>query len=106
MPDTIVKPLPQPWTVGGKVATDIEMRPPLLGDLIEAEKEAHPGMNPHGFNAALAAITTVRAGDFTGPFTSAQFKAMRTKNWNAVRAVMEEADKLGEDSQPSPGQTS
>lgn len=98
---TVIKKLPFPWPVGAQVATDVEVRPALLEDLLEAEKEAHPGVSPTGFNVALACRQIVRAGTFTGPFTIGQFKAMRPANWYAIRDAVAEADELGEDVQPS-----
>lgn len=95
--NTVIKPLPAPWSVGGKQATDVEVRPALLDDLIEAEKEAHPGANPTAFNVALACRQIVRAGEYTGPFTIGLFKKMKPRTWYAIRQAMEEADALGED---------
>lgn len=95
--NTVIKPLPAAWNVGGQVAKEIEMRPPLLGDLLEAEKEANPALQPNAFNVALACQTMVRAGTFTGPFSIAQFKSMKPRNWNVIRDAMSEAELLGED---------
>lgn len=106
MPDTIIKPLPSPWSVGGTKAPDVELRAPLLEDLLEAEKEAHPAQSPNAFNVALAARTIVRAGTFTGPFTSGQFRKMKPRVWYAIRDAMQEADELGEELQPGQAPTS
>lgn len=96
MSQTVIKSLPFPWKVGGKDASEIEVRPPLLEDLMEAEEEAHPGARPTAFNVALACRQIVRAGDFTGPFTTGQFKGMKPKTWYAIREAMDEAERLGE----------
>lgn len=96
MSNTVIKTLPFPWKVGGGEANDIEVRPPTVEDLMEAEKEAHPGAQPTAFNVALACRQIVRAGTFVGPFTTGQFKAMKPKNFYVVREALEEADKLGE----------
>lgn len=94
---TVVKPLPKAWKIAGKIAKDIELREATLEDYIEAEKEANPTFAPNAFNAALAARTCVRAGDFTGPFAPGHFRTMQAKNWMAVRAAISEAEDLGED---------
>jgi phage FluMu protein gp41 len=105
-PLTVIKQLPAPWTVGAQTATEIELREPLLEDLLEAEKEANPGAQPNAFNVALAARTMVRAGKFTGPFTPGQFKAMKPRTWYAIREAMQEAEGMGEGEQPSQAQPS
>lgn len=103
---TIVKQLPRPWKVGGKMASDIELREATVDDFIEAERDANPAISPNAFNAALAARTCVRAGDFTGPFAPAHFKSMGAKNWYVVRAAINEAEELGEAEPAAPNQTS
>lgn len=99
---TITRKLPKSWSVGGKVATDIELREATLGDYIEAEKEANPAFAPNAFNAALAAITIVRAGAFTGPFVGNHFRTMSAANWKVVREALQEAETLGEDAPAAP----
>lgn len=106
MSNTISKKLPSAWSVGGTQATDVELRAPLLEDLLEAEKDAHPAQNPNAFNVALAARTMVRAGTFTGPFTPGQFNKLKPRVWYAIRDAMDEADKLGEELQPGQAPTS
>lgn len=93
---TVIKPLKKPWSVGGQMATDIEMREPTVNDLVEAEKEANPSVGPNAFQVQLACLTTVRAGTFTGPFAAGHFKKMGTSNWYVVREAMQEAEALGE----------
>ena len=97
---TVIKKLSSPWSVGGHQVNDIEIRAPLLGDMIEAEKEAHPGVAPYAYRVALACRQMVRAGTFTGPFVVGQFRSMKPSQWAAVTEAMEEAEKLGEDEQP------
>jgi hypothetical protein len=99
---TVTRPLRKKWEIAGKVATDIEIREATLGDYIEAEKEANPTFAPNAFNAALAAITTVRAGAFTGPFIAGHFRAMGAANWKVVREALQEAEDLGEDAPAAP----
>lgn len=96
MNDSIIKPLPKAWRVGGQEATDIEVREPTVRDLVEAEKEANPALGPNAFNVALACRTMVRAGSFTGPFAPAHFNAMGARSWYVVREAMQEAEALGE----------
>jgi phage FluMu protein gp41 len=103
---TVIKQLPFPWKVAGKEVNEVELRAPLLEDLIEAEKEAHPGANPTAFNVALACRQMVRAGTYTGPFTIGQFKAMKPASWYVIRDALSEADALGEAVQPSQAQPS
>lgn len=102
---TVIKTLPFAWKVGGKVATDVELREATLEDLLEAEKEAHPHASPTAYAVALACRQMVRAGEFTGPFAPAQFKGMKPQTWYAIRNACDEADALGEAVQPSPVQT-
>ncbi|SAI74566.1 Uncharacterised protein [Bordetella ansorpii] len=95
-PLTVIKKLPKPWKLGGKDVTEIEVREPLLGDSLEAEKEASPSLQPTAFQVALACQVLVRAGDDTGPFAPAQFKSLNGKQWAVIREAMNEAEKLGE----------
>lgn len=103
---TVIKKLPAPWRIAGQVVTEVELRPPTLEDLVEAEKEAHPGANPTAFNVALACRQMVRAGTYTGPFTYGQLKGVKPRIWYAIRDALEEADLLGEGEQLSPAQPS
>ena len=96
MPATAIKPFKSPWNVGGQKADDIEVRAPLLEDMLAAENEANPVTNPNAYTVAMAACTTVRAGNFTGPFTMAHFKKMKPSQWNVVRDALAEAEQLGE----------
>ena len=89
MAQTVIKILPAAWLLAGQKITEVELRPPLLGDLLEAEKDAHPGANPTAFNVALACQQMVRAGTYTGPFTVAQFKGMKPAVWYAIREAMD-----------------
>lgn len=100
MPETIVKKLPKAIQFGHEVATDIEMREPTVSDLMEAEKEANPGLQPHAYSAALAARVTLRAGNYTGPFAPGHFHKMGARTWYAVREALQEAEALGEGEQP------
>ncbi|MCH4577562.1 hypothetical protein [Achromobacter xylosoxidans] len=93
---TVIKKLPRAWVVGGKPVTEIEVREPLLGDTLEAEKEANPALHPNAFNVALACQVLVRAGDDTGPFVVGQFKTLNDKQWSVFREAMREAEQLGE----------
>lgn len=93
---TVIKPLKKPWKVGGQEATDIEVRSATMADICDAEKEASP-LQPNAFNIALATLTVVRAGNFTGPFVTAHFKGMRPPQFNEVVDAMREAEALGED---------
>lgn len=104
--NTVTKKLPAPWNVGGQFATDVEVRPPTLGDMLEAEKEANPHFSPNAFQVAQICQQLVRAGTFAGPFTVAQFKSMKPRVWNAIKAAAEEAERLGEDELPHQGPTS
>lgn len=103
---TVIKKLPFPWPVGGQVANEVEVRPAVLGDLLEAEKEAHPYSQPNGFSVALACLQIVRAGTFTGPFTKGQFIGIKPETWFVIRDALQEADALGEGEQPSQAQPS
>lgn len=103
---TVIKQLPKAWKVGGQEAKDVELRPPTLEDLLEAEMEAHPGQRPNAFNVAMACRTIVRAGKFTGPFVGAHFKGMSPGTWYAIRDAIVEAEELGEGEQPSQAQPS
>ncbi|MFM9902135.1 MAG: phage tail assembly protein [Polaromonas sp.] len=96
MSDTIIKPLPKPWKVGGQEATDIEIREPTVKDLVDAEKDANPALGPNAFNVALACRTVVRAGTFTGPFVASHFNGVGARSWYVMREAMQEAEALGE----------
>ncbi|SDO76153.1 Phage tail assembly chaperone protein, E, or 41 or 14 [Rhodoferax sp. OV413] len=94
---TATNPLKKKWTVGGTVATDVEFREALVEDLIAAEQDANPNLSPNAYTAALAALTIVRAGTYTGPFGPALFNKMPATNFAVVRETMSEANALGED---------
>lgn len=86
---TVTKQLPGPWQVAGQVATEVEVRAPLLEDLVEAEKEANPAISPNAFRVALACRQVVRAGSFTGPFAPVSSRncahACGTQSWTQWR---------------------
>lgn len=94
---TVIKKLSKPWKVGGKVATDIEVRPSTMADAMEAEKEASPYQQPNAFNIQMASMQLVRAGDFTGPFVASHFTSMRRDQFGEIASALQEADKLGEE---------
>lgn len=96
MSTTVIKQLPSTWAVGGQQVTEIELRPPVVDDLFEAENEVNPATNPNRYRAALACRQLVRAGTFTGPFTTGQFRQMKPSVFSAILAAAEEAEKLGE----------
>lgn len=96
MTQTVIKTLTKPWTVGGKPATDIEVRPPTMADVCDAEKEATP-LQPNSFNIQMACLTVVRAGSFTGPFVQSHFRNMRPAQFAEIADAMREAEALGED---------
>lgn len=102
---TVTKKLPFPWMVAGQQVTEVEVRAPLLEDMMEAEKEGHPGLAPYAYRVAMACRQIVRAGTYTGPFVLAQFKAMTPRTWSVIVQAMDEADKLGEDEQQATTQT-
>jgi phage FluMu protein gp41 len=107
MTNTVIKKLPAPfWMLAGAAATEIEVRESTMEDLLEAEKEAHPHMNPHAFRIALATRQLVRAGTYTGPFSVGLFKKMKPRVWAVIAEALEEVDQLGEDGQPSQAQPS
>ena len=106
MNQTVTKQLPRAWSVGGKNASEIELREPLVGDYVEAEKEGNPSFNPHAFQIALACQTLVRAGEYTGPFTPGHFAKMPIPNWRVFQAALTEAERLGEVEQPGQAQPS
>lgn len=93
---TVIKALPFPWTIGGHVAKDVEVRPALMEDVCNAELEATP-MRPNSFNIQMACLQVVRAGGFTGPFAPGHFKGMRAAQFSVIAAAMQEADQMGED---------
>ncbi|MBI2769989.1 MAG: phage tail assembly protein [Burkholderiales bacterium] len=94
---TVVKTLPKPWKVGAQIASDIEVREPLVKDLTAAEQEANPTWGPNAFQVALACQTVVRAGRFTGPFVPGHFNEMGVANFKVVQKALQEAELLGED---------
>ncbi len=93
---TIVKPLKAPWKLAGQDVTEIELRAPLVEDMLAAEEEANPGLQPMKYQVALAAQTMVRAGTSNGPFAAAQFKKMTPANFAVLREALAEAGALGE----------
>lgn len=95
MAETIIKPLAKPWKVGGQSVTEIEVRPPTMADVCDAEKEASP-LQPNSFNVQMACRTLVRAGTFTGPFAAGHFKDMRPAQFQQITDAMREAEALGE----------
>lgn len=96
---TVKKTLPRAWMVAGKKVSEIELREPVVGDYVEAEKEGHPTYNPHAYQVALACQTLVRADDYTGPFTPGHFTKMPGANWRVFQAALLEAERLGEGEQ-------
>ena len=96
---TVIKKLPFPWKVGGQEVTEVELRTPVLEDLIEAEQDAHPATRPNAYNVAIACRTMVRAGSVTGPFVASHFKPMNPRCWYVIRDALVEAENLGEDVQ-------
>ncbi len=96
MPDTLIKTLKTPWSVGGKKATEIEVRPATMQDVCDAEGSAS-AYQPNNFSVQLACLQVVRAGDFAGPFVPGHFKAMRPAQFGEITAALEEVNKLGED---------
>ena len=96
MADTIIKTLKKPWKVGGQVATEIEVRPPTMADVCDAEKEASP-LQPNSFNIQMACRVIVRAGTFTGPFAQGHFGAMRPAEFEEITKALREAEALGEE---------
>lgn len=95
MSHTIIKSLKKPWRIGGQEATEIEVRPPTMSDICDAEKEATP-LQPNSFNVQMACRTVVRAGSFTGPFVASHFMGMRPAQFGEVADAMREAEALGE----------
>ncbi len=96
MSGTLIKPLSKPWTVGGKTASDIEVRPSTMKDVCAAEQLAS-AFQPNSFNVQMACLQLVRAGEFTGPFVASHFTAMRPAQFGEIAAALQEADRLGED---------
>lgn len=103
---TVIKALPAPWRVGGQDATEVELRPATLDDMVRAELEAHPGTQPIAFGRAMVCQQLLRAGTFTGPFVQGHFKAMPPATWFALRDAAQEADALGEGMPPGLAQPS
>jgi phage FluMu protein gp41 len=93
---TVIKTLSKAWKVGGQTATEIEVRPPTMADVCDAEKEASP-LQPNSFNLQMACAVLVRAGQFTGPFAPGHFRNMRPAAFAEITAAMREAEALGED---------
>jgi phage FluMu protein gp41 len=96
MPENLIKPLKKPWTVGGKAAKEIEVRPSTMKDVIEAEQHAAP-YQPNAFNVQMACLQIVRAGDFTGPFVPSHFTTMSPARFGEIATALAEADRLGEE---------
>lgn len=103
---TIIKTLPAPWRVGAQDATEVELRPATLDDMVQAEQEAHPGTQPIAFGRAMVCQQLLRAGTFTGPFVKGHFRGMPPAIWFALRDAAQEADALGEGMQPGQAQPS
>lgn len=95
MTANLIKPLKKPWKVGGKEATEIEVRPATMKDVCEAEQSAS-AFQPNSFNVQMACLQVVRAGDFTGPFVASHFTAMSPTRFAEISTAMQEADRLGE----------
>lgn len=93
---TVIKRLKNPLKIAGTEATEIEMRPPTMADVCDAEKDASP-LQPNSFNMHMAALTMVRAGTFSGPFVVGHFKGMRPSDFKVIVEAMQEAERLGED---------
>ncbi|MDZ7920760.1 phage tail assembly protein [Rhodoferax sp.] len=96
MQSNLIKKLKKPWKVGGKEATEIEVRPATMKDVSEAEQSAS-AYQPNTFNMQMACLQVVRAGDFTGPFVVSHFANMRPAQFAEITDAMREADRLGED---------
>lgn len=96
MSQNLIKTLRKPWTVGGKVAKEIEVRASTMKDVLEAEQLAST-FHPNAFNVQMACMQIVRAGEFTGPFVPAHFTGMHPYRFGEIAAALAEADRLGED---------
>lgn len=93
---TVVKKLSFAWKIGGKEATEIEVRSSTMRDVCDAESAVSP-MRPNAFAMEMASQQLVRAGDFTGPFVSGQFKSLSPAQFAEINAAAQEADQLGKD---------
>lgn len=96
MNGTLIKTLKKPWKVGGKEATEIEVRPATMDDVCQAEQSAS-AYQPNSFNIQMACLQLVRAGDFTGPFVPGHFKTLSPARFGEISSALQEADRLGED---------
>ncbi|HQS39241.1 MULTISPECIES: phage tail assembly protein [unclassified Polaromonas] len=96
MSENLIKPLKKPWKVGGKEASEIEVRPSTMKDVIAAEQQAS-SFQPNSFNVQMACLQIVRAGEFTGPFVASHFMGMSPNRFGEIASALAEADRLGED---------
>lgn len=96
MPENLIKPLKKPWTIGGKVANEIEVRPSTMKDVCESENQTGPYV-ANAFNIQMACRQIVRAGEFTGPFVASHFMSMSPTRFGEIATALQEADRLGED---------
>jgi phage FluMu protein gp41 len=81
--------------IGERMYTSFEMQEAIMGDLIDAEKEASID-NPLGYSAALIARQLVRTGDYEGPFKPGMLRTLRAADFNLLRKAQMELDELGE----------
>ncbi len=95
MTATVTKKLPFKWKIAGQEVADVEVRPSTMDDICQAENDVSP-MKPNAFNIQMACVQVVRAGNFTGPFTPAHFKSLRSSQFGVIADAMREADLLGE----------
>lgn len=89
--------------IGEKTHKDFEMREYKTADLLDAETEA-PVMNVLNFQAQLMVLQLVRVGDFKGPFTIGQIRALEPADWRRLRAAQTGLEKLGEVESAGSGQ--
>lgn len=96
MSENLIKTLKKPWKVGGKDASEIEVRPSTMKDVCEAEQHA-TAFQPNSFNIQMACLQIVRAGEFSGPFVASHFTGLSPNRFGEIAAALAEADRLGED---------
>lgn len=94
---TVTVTLLQGIAIAGKHAKNIEIREPLLEDMIAAEAEAVAQYSPLAFRRALVARQIVSIdGDSDTPVTLKMLGKLRPGDWARLIAGLNKAEALGE----------
>ena len=76
--------LRQGITIGGVAHRDFEIRECVLGDMLDAEKEAPVGQ-ALAYTVELVCRQLIRIGEHDGPITAAQLRKLPPDDWETLQ---------------------